>query len=80
MHVINIYCLLVPLVFTQVSRMLSLTAIYYIEEQFNCEISGISFHAIGANHKTDGVDGGGITKENICQCAHVSHKQYKCQQ
>lgn len=35
---------------------------------------------IGANHKTNGVDGGGITKENICQCAHLSYKQYKCQQ
>jgi len=35
---------------------------------------------LGANHKTNGVDGRSITKENIRQCAHLSHKQYKCQQ
>lgn len=34
----------------------------------------------GANHKANGIDGRGITKKNICQCAHLSYKQYKCQQ
>lgn len=35
---------------------------------------------LGSNYKTNGINGRSISKKNICQCAHLSHKQYKCQQ